>query len=176
MRSLCSLHFALYRLAHPFQTFTINKFNAISQCYPNGVSLSLSQSKFQFKPTVSYPISIISHHFSTPYPVHLSIILKVLTITDGNFFVIDINNNILFKLVKGNFLSRHKVLLDEAGNPIVTLKPKILTARDRCQLNSNLDVFLANNTKEKVCDVKVRGSWSERSCVVYAGESSAVVA
>lgn len=44
------------------------------------------------------------------------------------------------------------------------------------QLKTKLDVFLANNTKENVCDFKVKGSWLERSCIVYAGETSTVVA
>ncbi|KAK6266375.1 hypothetical protein QUC31_017212 [Theobroma cacao] len=44
------------------------------------------------------------------------------------------------------------------------------------QLKTKLDVFLANNTKEDVCDFKIKGSWSERSCVIYAGESSTIVA
>lgn len=44
------------------------------------------------------------------------------------------------------------------------------------QLKTKLDVFLANNTKEEVCDFKVKGSWFERSCVVYAGESLNIVA
>lgn len=38
---------------------------------------------------------------------------------------------------------------------------------------AKLDVFLA---KENVCDFKVKGSWSERSCVVYAGDSDTIVA
>jgi len=44
------------------------------------------------------------------------------------------------------------------------------------QLKTKLDVFLANNTKEQVCDFKVKGSWFERSCVVNAGESLTIVA
>ncbi|KAK6279602.1 hypothetical protein POUND7_019869 [Theobroma cacao] len=44
------------------------------------------------------------------------------------------------------------------------------------QLKTKLDVFLANNTKEDVCDFKIKGGWSERSCVIYAGESSTIVA
>ncbi|KAK8516048.1 hypothetical protein V6N12_066883 [Hibiscus sabdariffa] len=44
------------------------------------------------------------------------------------------------------------------------------------QSKTEVDVFLANNTKEEVCDFKVKGSWSERSFVVYAGESSTIVA
>lgn len=43
-------------------------------------------------------------------------------------------------------------------------------------MKTKLDVFLAGNTKEDVCDFKVRGSWLERSCIVYAGESNNIVA
>ncbi|XVF65894.1 hypothetical protein PTKIN_Ptkin09bG0287500 [Pterospermum kingtungense] len=146
------------------------------------------------------PVSIISPHFCAPYPIDLAIIRKVLTITDGNFVVTDINGNIVFK-VKGAFLTirDRRVLVDAAGNPIVTLKKKLMTAHDRWQvfrgestepsdllfsakrssmfqLKTKLDVFLANNTSEEVCDFKVKGSWLERSCVVYAGESSTIVA
>lgn len=43
-------------------------------------------------------------------------------------------------------------------------------------LKTKLDVFLAHNTTEEVCDFKVEGSWFERSCVIYAGDSSTVIA
>ncbi|KAK8973205.1 hypothetical protein V6N11_037805 [Hibiscus sabdariffa] len=123
------------------------------------------------------PVSIIDPHFCAPNPVDLVIIRKVLTITDGNFVVTDVNGNILFK-VKEKFLSLHgrRVLLDGAGNPIVTLKLKQMSLHDRCQLKLKIDVFLANNTKEEVCDFTVKQSWLGRSCVIYAGESSTIVA
>lgn len=44
------------------------------------------------------------------------------------------------------------------------------------QLKTTLNVYLASNTKEDACDFKVKGSWLERACVVYAGESSTIVA
>lgn len=44
------------------------------------------------------------------------------------------------------------------------------------QLKAKLDVFLASNTSEQICDFKIKGSWLERSCVVYAGESDNIVA
>ncbi|KDO37951.1 hypothetical protein CISIN_1g039929mg, partial [Citrus sinensis] len=43
-------------------------------------------------------------------------------------------------------------------------------------VRTKLDVFLANNTKEDVCDFRVKGSWFERSCTIYAGESSTIIA
>ncbi|GKV02211.1 hypothetical protein SLEP1_g14670 [Rubroshorea leprosula] len=143
---------------------------------------------------------IISPHFCASYPVDLSILRKVKTMRDGDFVVTDINGNIMFK-VKGSDFSLHnnRALLDAAGNPIVTLRQKLMSAHDRWQVfrgestnssdliftvkrssmlqwKTKVDVFLANNTDDKVCDFKVQGSWSERSCVVYAGESSSIVA
>ncbi|KOM37393.1 hypothetical protein LR48_Vigan03g077500 [Vigna angularis] len=44
------------------------------------------------------------------------------------------------------------------------------------QLKTKLDVFMANNTRQDICDFKVKGSWFERSCVVYAGESNNIIA
>ncbi|KAK6943223.1 LURP-one-related [Dillenia turbinata] len=143
---------------------------------------------------------IIGPIYCAPYPVDLSIVKKVLSLSEGNFVVTDVNENILFK-VKGALLSLHdrRVLLDAAGNPLVTLKQKILSAHNRWQvfrgesteptdlifsvkqssifqLKTKLDVFLARNTAEEVPDFRVKGSWLERSCVVYAGESENIVA
>jgi hypothetical protein len=45
------------------------------------------------------------------------------------------------------------------------------------QFNTTLDVFLAKNTKDDVCDFKVKGSFNwQQSCVIYAGNSSTVLA
>lgn len=44
------------------------------------------------------------------------------------------------------------------------------------QTKIKLDVFLASNIKENTSDFKVKGSWFERSCVVYAGDSHNIVA
>ncbi|KAJ0028837.1 hypothetical protein Pint_34994 [Pistacia integerrima] len=116
---------------------------------------------------VANSVTVIGPQFCEhTYPVDLAIVRKLLTITDGNFVVQDINGNTLLK-VKGALLTVHnrRVLLDSAGKPIVTLRKK-----------TKLDVFLASNTKEDVCDFKVKGSWSERSCVIHAGDSSAILA
>ncbi|KAL7095182.1 hypothetical protein ACP275_10G008000 [Erythranthe tilingii] len=44
------------------------------------------------------------------------------------------------------------------------------------QMKTKLDVFMAANTKEDVCDFKIEGSWFERSCVIYAGNSNNIIA
>ncbi|XVF29657.1 hypothetical protein REPUB_Repub15cG0141000 [Reevesia pubescens] len=142
-------------------------------------------------------ISIISPDFCAPDPIDLVI---VKTFFRGNLEVTDINGNIVFK-VKGPFLTAYgrQVLIDAAGNPIVTLKRKFMSVHDRWQvfrgdstdssdlifsvklssifqLKTKFDVFLANNIKEDVCDFNVKGRDFGISCVIYAGESSTIVA
>ena len=151
-------------------------------------------------PMPAVPTAVIGPQFCAPYPLDLAVVKKVMTLSDGNFVVTDVNGNVVFK-VKGSLMTLRdrRILVDAAGNPLVTLRRKIMTAHDRwqafrgesteakdliftlkrsslIQFKTKLDVFLANNTKEDVCDFKVKGSWLERSCVVYAGESNNIVA
>ncbi|KAF5189584.1 Lurp-one-related [Thalictrum thalictroides] len=72
------------------------------------------------------PISVVGAQYCAPYPVDLTIMRKVMTITDGNFAVSDVNGNILFK-VKGSFFTLHdkRVLLDAAGNPLLSMRQKV---------------------------------------------------
>ncbi|XP_061339077.1 protein LURP-one-related 15-like [Gastrolobium bilobum] len=145
------------------------------------------------------PTVIINPQYCAPHNIDLAIVRKVMTLGD-NFTVTNVNGKVVFNL-KGSLMSLHdnRVLLDAAGKPIVTIRRKVMTGHDRWQafrgesmemkdlifsvkrssmfqLKTKLDVFLADNTKEKVCDFKVKGSWFEKSCVVYAGESLTIVA
>ncbi|XP_019199683.1 PREDICTED: protein LURP-one-related 10-like [Ipomoea nil] len=156
--------------------------------------------------STSYPpqpvvvAAVISPQFIVPYPVDLAVVRKVMTLQEGKFEVLDINGAVMFKVKSKLFSLRdHRVLVDTLDNPIVTFQQKILTAHRRWQafrgestdpkdllfsvkksslfqLKTKLDVFLAGNTKGEVCDFHIKGSWMERSCVIYAGESSAIVA
>ncbi|PSS17678.1 Protein LURP-one-related like [Actinidia chinensis var. chinensis] len=118
----------------------------------------------------------------------------------GKFIVTDTKGNLLFKVKKSHFkVHDQRVLIDAAGNHIVTLKEKMMTAHNRwevcngdssssknivfsaktshvIQLKTKLQVFLANNVNEDICDFRVEGSWTESSCVIYAGESSTIIA
>ncbi|XP_004514892.1 protein LURP-one-related 15-like isoform X2 [Cicer arietinum] len=147
-------------------------------------------------------IDIIGPQYRIPHFVDLVIVRKVTTLTD-NFTVTDINGKIFFNLKAASLISLydHRLLLDAAGKTVVlTLQRKVKTRHDRWeafrgestelkdlifsvkrssimfQLKTKLDVFLASNTKEEICDFKVKGSWFERSCVVYAGKSHNIVA
>ncbi|XP_012569060.1 protein LURP-one-related 15-like [Cicer arietinum] len=145
------------------------------------------------------PTAIVGSQYCAPYPLDLALVKKVGTFSHGNFAVTDVNGNIVLK-VKGSILTHdYRVFFDAAGNPILTLRKKLVTMSDRWEAfrgesihakdliftltrsslfpcKTKLDVFLASNTKENVCDFKVKGSWFERSCIVYAGESNNIVA
>ncbi|XVF65904.1 hypothetical protein PTKIN_Ptkin09bG0288200 [Pterospermum kingtungense] len=143
----------------------------------------------------SDPIVVVGEQFLAPYPVDLKIQQKVLTIAENNFDITDVNGTPIFK-VKGKLFSirDRRVLLDAAGNPLVSLKQKILTVHRRWQVfrgdsnNSNdllfsvkkssllqmkttLDVFLASNTSESQPDFKIKGGWHESGCTIYAGDA-----
>ncbi|KAL6132989.1 hypothetical protein ACLB2K_065226 [Fragaria x ananassa] len=135
--------------------------------------------------------AIIGPNFCSPHPVDLGIVKLV---PSGNFSVKDVNGNIVFN-VTGTFLSLRRFLVDGARNPIVTLQKKLPSTHHRwevyrgdstdsrnlvfsvkkssvVQWKTNLHVFLANNEEESAPDFKVKGSWFEQSCVVYAGKSN----
>lgn len=55
-------------------------------------------------------------------------------------------------------------------------KDLLFTARKSTffQLKSELDVFLAGNTKEEVYDFKVKGSWGDRACTIYNADNTII--
>ncbi|MCI81390.1 protein LURP-one-related 15-like, partial [Trifolium medium] len=72
------------------------------------------------------PTTIIGPQYCAPYPLDLTIVKKVMTVSDGNFAVTDVNGKIVFK-VKGSLLTLRdrRVLVDAAGKPITTLRRKV---------------------------------------------------
>lgn len=73
-------------------------------------------------------MAIVNPNFCAPYPVELGIVRKVMTITDGNFAVTDVNGNLLFKVKEPMFsLSDKRILLDASDTPILTLKENVRT-------------------------------------------------
>ncbi|KAH6769330.1 LURP-one-like protein [Perilla frutescens var. frutescens] len=148
----------------------------------------------------NHPVSVVSPSFCFPHPIDLAITRKFWKIGTGNFAVNDVRGNLIFKVEEPLFTFREKrVILDAAGRPIVTLRENAMSRHSRWkvfrgdstddkdlifsgrrssmfQWKTKLNVFLANNKSEDVCDYKVRGSWSERSCKVYVGDSSTIIA
>ncbi|XP_015583625.2 protein LURP-one-related 15 [Ricinus communis] len=146
------------------------------------------------------PVVVIGPQFLAQYPVDLKVATKLMSFGESNFGVTDMNGTLIFR-VKSKLLSirdrRH--LLDIAGNVIATFQQKIMTAHRRwkvfrgestndqdllfsvkkssiIQFKTELDVCLAANTAEDVPDFKVRGSWLERSCTIYLGQTNTIIA
>ncbi|KAG0490553.1 hypothetical protein HPP92_007416 [Vanilla planifolia] len=147
----------------------------------------------------SNPVVVVGERFCAPYTVDLTVTEKAMSISDGDYAVTDVNGNIVFK-VKGKVFSLHdrRSLLDLDGNPIVSMQQKLMSMHRRWQVfrgdgssgelvfsakkssllqfRTELDVFLASNTSETQCDFKVKGSFHERSCLIYLGDSNTVIA
>ncbi|WOL16615.1 hypothetical protein Cni_G25403 [Canna indica] len=146
------------------------------------------------------PVAVVGQQFCAPYVVDLTVTKKALSLTDSDFSVTDVNGNVLFK-VKGVIFSLRDrcVLLDAAGNPLLTMQQKILSAHRRWQVfrgestdpkdalfsvrksrllqfKTELDVNMAANPNEDACDFKIKGSYFERSCTIYLGDSNCIVA
>lgn len=75
---------------------------------------------------MTYPVAVVHPKFCAPYPLDLTIVRKVMTLSDGNFAVTDVNGNILFKF-KGKLLSLRdrRTLLDASDKPIISLQQKV---------------------------------------------------
>ncbi|KAL2337594.1 hypothetical protein Fmac_012040 [Flemingia macrophylla] len=134
---------------------------------------------------------VIGSKYCTPLPMALKIVRKVKKLGfPDKFSVQNPSNDIIFNLERPYF-SIHKrfTLFDGENNPIVTLHKKRMTTHHRwevfrgesrhkddllfsvkqhhvIQREANLDVFLASNPKEDLCDFKVQRSWSGRSYTV----------
>ncbi|EEF28558.1 protein LURP-one-related 15 [Ricinus communis] len=145
------------------------------------------------------PVVVIGQQFLAQYPVDLTVATKIFSLGENDFKVTDVNGTLIFKL-KSKLLSIHdrRYLKDAAENTLVTLRQKIMTAHRRweafrgesteakdllfsvkkssiIQFKTQLNVFLASNTSE-VPDFKIKGTWRERSCTIFLGESNIIVA
>ncbi|KAK2999897.1 hypothetical protein RJ639_023004 [Escallonia herrerae] len=143
-------------------------------------------------------VSVAGSRFCVPHPTELAITRKVFSMSDDKYVVTDANDNVVLKVLERAF-SKRRLLVDAAGNPIISFRPKswtthrrwevfrgdskdpadlLFSARisSRFQFTTNLNVYLANNTTEDFCDFMVEGGWAGRKCTVYAGDSSTIIA
>lgn len=148
------------------------------------------------------PVAVVSPQFCAPHVVPLTVTKKAMSFSGGDFTVTDDTNGAVVLQVKGTYLSvrSHRVLHDAAGRAILTMQRKVFSMHDKWkvfrgdstaandllftvkktsifQLKTKLDVFLAGNTTaEQVCDFKIKGSYFERSCAFYRGNSNVLIA
>ncbi|PPD93761.1 hypothetical protein GOBAR_DD09220 [Gossypium barbadense] len=104
-------------------------------------------------PPLATRVSVIEPEYCYPQPVDLAVVRKVLTISEGKF------------AYSGGKHGRKRS--DVHSEAIIS---------SMIQLKTKLHVFLATSPKENVCDFKVEGSWLERSCIIYSGESNTILA
>ncbi|GAB4852537.1 hypothetical protein Ancab_016751 [Ancistrocladus abbreviatus] len=143
-------------------------------------------------------VVVVSPRFLTPHPVDLIITKKHGTSNGGECEVKDVKGHVLFTVEASPILSIHprRIIRDAAGNVILTLRRKIFTVHrrwevfrgsrndvvpedqplfsvkrsSRSQFSYKLDVFLASNTRESVCDFRVKEGFSDAGCTIYEGD------
>ncbi|CAN6171459.1 unnamed protein product [Urochloa humidicola] len=149
---------------------------------------------------VPAPVAVVSPHFCTPLTVPLTVTKKAMSFSGGDFTVTDSGGAAVLR-VEGVYFSvrSRRVLHDAAGRPVLTMERKVFSMHDAWkvfrgdstnsrdllftvkrtsmfQLKTSMGVFLAGNTAEQVCDFKIKGSYFERTCAFYRGNSDIMIA
>ncbi|CAD6220584.1 unnamed protein product [Miscanthus lutarioriparius] len=137
---------------------------------------------------VPAPVVVVSPQFCSPDVVPLTVTKKVASLSGGDFTVTDANGAVELQ-VKGSFFTvrNRRVLLDvfsmhnrwevfrgdstNASDLLFTVKRSTLM-----QLRTELDVFLAGNTAQQACDFRLKGSYFDRNCAFYLGDSDVMSA
>ncbi|URD79487.1 hypothetical protein MUK42_05149 [Musa troglodytarum] len=144
--------------------------------------------------------AIVGPGFCVPHPMDLTFFIDAACLNCDHLAVTDVNGNVVFKVEARKWsLRSRQVVVDASGKPVISMQQKLRSVHDRwlvfegnssdpkyllfsvkrssaLQLKTELDVFLAANAEEEVCDFKMKGSFRKRSCTVYKGDSSTVVA
>ncbi|KAJ1288675.1 hypothetical protein BS78_02G106000 [Paspalum vaginatum] len=151
-------------------------------------------------PPAPAPVAVVSPQFCAPFVVPLTVTKKALSFSGGDFTVTDANAAVVLQVHGTCFSVRsHRVLHDAAGRPILTMQAKVFsmhrtwkvfrgdsTAANALlftvkkasvfQLKTKLDVFLAGNNTDHLCDFRIKGNYFDRSCTFYRGNSNIMIA
>lgn len=136
-------------------------------------------------------VAVIGQQFCAAYPVQLTIQRRPISFSGGDFNVFDSLGNLLLTAEGRAFSLRDiRILRDQAGNPLLTLRKKLLSLHQRWeayrgeeskqenllftartpkvfQLRTSLNVSLSGSAAQT--DFKVKGSFFQRSCTIYQG-------
>ncbi|WVZ62500.1 hypothetical protein U9M48_012247 [Paspalum notatum var. saurae] len=147
------------------------------------------------------PAPVVAAHFCAPYVVQLTVKEKVMSLREGDFTITDANGAVVIR-VKGSILSIHnnRLILDANGNPLLTLREKVFSMHNTWEVykgdsskqsdllfiakkssilqpfKTEMNIYLASNTSHEVCDFKMKGSFKERACSFYLGDSNTLIA
>lgn len=81
-------------------------------------------------PAAPAPVAVVSPQFCAPYVVPLTVTKKAISLSDGDFTVTDANGATVLQVKGAVFSIRHRrVLLDAAGQPILTMLEKVISLR-----------------------------------------------
>ncbi|XP_009796279.1 protein LURP-one-related 10-like [Nicotiana sylvestris] len=142
----------------------------------------------------------IGSQFCSPQPLQLSMKKKVYFCAGHGYEVKDAYGNLVFTIENLlGFFSSKVLVFDAADIPILNLKSKKFSWHSRWQafkgdstnekdlifsakissifqFTTKLDIFLANNISEEVCDFRMKTNFMESTCDIFAGQSSTLVA
>ncbi|PUZ69091.1 hypothetical protein GQ55_2G080800 [Panicum hallii var. hallii] len=130
------------------------------------------------------PLPVVAPHFCAPYVVQLNV-QEQFGLREGDF-LISIHNR--------------RVLFDAYGNPLLCMKEKVISMHNRWEVyrgdstkssdllftvkkssiiqpfKTEMYIYLASNTSHEVCDFKMNGSFNERACSFYLGNTNTLIA
>lgn len=139
----------------------------------------------------SSSVAVIGQQFCAAYPVQLTVQRRPFSFSGGDFNVLDSLGNLLLTVEGRAFSLRDKrILRDQAGNPLLTMRKKLLSLHQKweayrgeetrqenllftartskvIQLRTSLNICLPGSNSQT--DFKVKGSFFERSCTIYQG-------
>ncbi|CAI9106755.1 OLC1v1005974C1 [Oldenlandia corymbosa var. corymbosa] len=133
-------------------------------------------------------VAVVGPEYCYPYTVELDMRKKAFSMSKM-FDITDVSNNKLLFRVESPFSFSGKLrVVDAAGVPILTLKPKfgfsirwqvfrgesdhlICSVKRSSGFRTKLKVYLPNNTTRKLCDFHLKRSFLDGPYEVYAGES-----
>ncbi|KAI3958068.1 hypothetical protein MKW98_020710 [Papaver atlanticum] len=145
-------------------------------------------------------IVVISPQYCAPHQVELYTAKGVKKVTEsGHLGVFDINGNNIFKVITSGYFSSCLIrrccrssfrISKTSGLASISYRWKVYRGDSKesrdllfsvkksqyLQCKIQLDVFLASNTTEDICDFKIKQTYNMKSCVIYRGKSDNIIA
>ncbi|TVU39954.1 hypothetical protein EJB05_13398 [Eragrostis curvula] len=146
------------------------------------------------------PLPVVAPHYCVPYVVALNV-KQDMSFAEGNFTITDANDAVVLRVKSPVFtIHNRRFLRDAADQPLLCMREKVFSLHNRWEVfrgdsyndgdllftakttsvlqlfKTEMDIFLASNTAMEVCDFKMKGSFKERSCVFYLGNTNTMIA